>query len=76
MAKFVAELRKIVKYCEYGEVLSDMLRDRVVFGISNKRVQRRLLQEPDLTFDKALEMALAAETADRDSMRLQVTDKD
>lgn len=76
VAKFVAELRKIAEYCEYGEVLSDMLRDRVVCGISNKRVQRRLLQEPDLTFDKALEMALAAETADRDSRRLQITDKD
>ena len=70
VATFVAELRKIAVYCEYGGGLKDMLRDRVVCGISNKDVQRRLLQEPDLTFDKALEMVQAAETAERDSRRL------
>ena len=47
------------------------IHDRVVCGISNKDVQRRLLQEPDLTFDKALEMVQAAETAERDSRRLR-----
>lgn len=71
VATFVAALRKIAEYCEYGSVLDDMLRDRVVCGIHNKAVQRRLLQEPSLTFEKALEMALAAETADRDSRRLR-----
>ena len=72
VAVFVAELRKIAQYCDYGDVLSDMLRDRVVCGLANKAVQRRLLQEPTLTFEKALEVALAAETAARDS-RLQTT---
>ena len=79
VATFVAALRKIAEYCEYGSVLDDMLRDRVVCGINNKAVQRRLLQEPSLTFEKALEMALAAETADRDSRRLRgssLPDKD
>lgn len=32
-----------------------MMRDRVVCGISDRAVQRRLLQEPKLSFDKALE---------------------
>ena len=73
MAVFVAELRKIAQYCDYGDVLSDMLRDRVVCGLANKAVQRRLLQEPTLTFEKALEVAVAAETAARDSRRLADT---
>ena len=46
VAKFVAELHKIAEYCKYRKVLSDMLRDHVVCGISHKRVQRCLLQEP------------------------------
>ena len=33
-------------------------------------IQRRLLQQTDLTFDKALEVALAAEAAEKDSKRL------
>ena len=37
VAVFVAELRKITQYCEYGDALSDMLRDRVVCGISKSQ---------------------------------------
>ena len=47
-----------------------MLRDRLVCGIFDRTVQRRLLQQVDLTFDKALVAALAAEAADKDSRRL------
>lgn len=47
-----------------------MLRDRLVCGIRDKAVQRRLLREADLTFDKALDAALAAETAERYPRRL------
>ena len=70
VSTYVAELRKIAEFCDYGPVLSDMLRDRLVCGISNKTVQRRLLQELALTFDKALGIALSAEAADKDAKRL------
>ena len=42
------ELRKIAECCEYGPVLNDMLRDRLVCGMSNNAIQRRLLRETDL----------------------------
>lgn len=77
VATFVAELRKVAQFCEYGDVLSDMLHDCVFCGVSNKAVQRRLLLEPALTFEKALQMALAAEAAEKDSKRLRdVTDRE
>ena len=76
ISTYVAELRKIAEYCEYGAVLNDMLRDRLVCGIFDRTVQRRLLQQVDLTFDKALEAALAAEAADKDSRRLMRTTSD
>ena len=71
----MAELRKLAQHCDYGLVLSDMLRDRLVCGVADKSIQRRLLQTTDLTFDKALEVTLATEAADKDSRRLAV-DKD
>ncbi len=40
-----------------------MLRDRLVCGINNEVIQRRLLSEGDLTFDKALKMTVAMEAA-------------
>ena len=70
LATYVAELRKIAKFWDYGTVLSDMLRDRLICGICNKTVQRRLLQETDLTFDKVLRIALSAEAAEKDAKRL------
>ena len=42
-----------------------MLRGRLVCGIHDQGIQRRLLQQTDLTFDKALEVALAAEAAEK-----------
>ncbi len=40
-----------------------MLRDRLVCGVVDEALQRRLLAEPTLTFKEAEEKALAAETA-------------
>ena len=70
VSTFVAELRKLSEHCNFGTTLNDMLRDRLVCGISDQRIQRRLLAEPTLTFDKALELAQAAEAADRNAREL------
>ena len=47
-----------------------MLCDRLVCGISDQRIQRHLLVEPDLSFDKALELSLAAEAAEWNTREL------
>ena len=65
IAEYVAALRKIAEYCEYGAVLGDTLRDRLVCGIRHKGVQRRLLQETDLTFSTALKTPFTHETTRR-----------
>ena len=48
-----------------------MLRDRIVCGFNDSRLQRRLLAEKDLTFKKALEMAQAWEAAESNAKDLQ-----
>ena len=69
--EFVAALRHLSNDCEFGDTLSMMLRDRLVCGVEDERIQRRLLQETDLTFDKALNTANAMETAARNAVELQ-----
>ena len=73
VANFIAELRHLTRYCEFGDVLNDMLRDRLVCGIENSQIQRRLLAEPNLTLDKAVEILLAMESADHNARDLQKT---
>ena len=34
-AQYLAELRNLVRYCEYGQNLDEMLRDRLVCGIND-----------------------------------------
>ena len=45
-------------------------------GTCNRGTQRRLLLQVDLTFDKAIEVALAAEATDKDSRRLAAATAD
>ena len=51
-----------------------MLRDRLVCGINNEKMQWRLLAEPDLTLKKAEENALAMELASKHVVDIQPTD--
>ena len=36
---YLAELKRLSKYCSYGDSLDDMLRDRIVCGIQDQRRQ-------------------------------------
>ena len=71
MATFVSELKQLAVRCEFGASLEELLRDRLVCGIKDEHIQRRLLAEPHLTFTKAQDIALALESADRNTADLQ-----
>jgi transposase InsO family protein len=71
VAEFVSELRKLAENCQFGETLEDMLRDRLVCGINDDSVQRRLFIEKDLNFAKALSIAQSQEAAIRNISTLQ-----
>lgn len=69
-ASYVSVLRSFSEFCEFGDSLQDMLRDRLACGVNDERIQRRLLAESALTFEKALQVAQAIESADRDTKDL------
>ena len=61
---FLARLRNLAKDCQFQPgVLGEMLRDRLVCGIGNERLQSRLLSEPHLTLQSAETLAQAHESA-------------
>ena len=72
---FVAELRRLSEHCQFAGSLDDMLRDRLVCGVRDGRLQRRLLAEPDLTFRKAFELCQASELAEKNAQELQAGQK-
>ena len=76
IAPYVAELRRLAEHCNYRDSLNEMLRDRLVCGVNDNRLQRRLLAEANLTFKKAYEIAQAMEAAERSTKELQGTAAD
>ena len=60
-----------MEHCKYGEKLDEMLHDRIVCGIADSHLQRRLLAEPELTLKKAVKLAQAQETAHQVAQQLQ-----
>lgn len=47
------------------------LRDRLVCGLINSTCQKKLLTEKELSFEKALQLALAFEMANKQAQELQ-----
>ena len=74
LTEYVAELKKLAQSCNFGGHLDEALRDRLVCGMRSQGAQRRLLAEPDLTLDKALEIALAMEAAEKNIQQLNSTE--
>ena len=62
IAEYVSELRRISKNCQFGEQLCTALRDQLVSGLFQGTIQQKLLKEANLTLEKAIRIAQAAET--------------
>jgi len=71
IATYLAELQALAEHCHFEASLEDMLRDRLVVGINDPILQQRLLSEPQLSLKKATDIALAHETAVKDSKAIQ-----
>ncbi|KAL5459781.1 hypothetical protein EMCRGX_G033154 [Ephydatia muelleri] len=59
------------EHCEFRDGLDNILRDRLVCGLRDMKMQRRLLAEGKLTFMKAFELAQVAELMDKNVADLQ-----
>ena len=64
---WVKDLRTRANTCEFGDDTDNMIRDKIVFGVTDSRIKERLLREPNLTLVKCLEIFHAAK-----STRIQV----
>ncbi|XP_063534490.1 uncharacterized protein K02A2.6-like [Cydia strobilella] len=63
VADFVAELKKLAKHCVFGNGLTESLRDQLVCGLGDETIRQRLFTVDDISFDRALQMAVAMEAA-------------
>ncbi|XP_024893887.1 uncharacterized protein LOC112468774 [Temnothorax curvispinosus] len=69
--EFLAALHKLSVHCKFGYYLKTALRNQLVFGLSNKRTQARLLELADLTLEKAAQVATTMELSEKGAQQLQ-----
>jgi hypothetical protein len=61
--KFYADLRNLIKSCDFGKAEDKLLRTQIVLGIGDKDLQSKLLRE-DLSLDKVVRHCQATEQAE------------
>ncbi|CAI5785401.1 Hypothetical predicted protein [Podarcis lilfordi] len=67
---YTTALRQAAMHCEFRD-LDDALMDRIVCGVRDIHLQRRLLAKPDLMLQKATEEAVASEAAERSAQEIR-----
>ena len=68
---YVTELKLKSSHCEFGTLKASLIRDRIVAGVKEKKVQERLLREPELTLEKAIDICRAADETKKPSEEMQ-----
>ncbi|XP_040156387.1 uncharacterized protein LOC120896387 [Anopheles arabiensis] len=63
VTEFITALQKVAANCDFGQYLTKALRNQLVFGLRNPRIRNRLIEERNLTLEKAKQIALAMEAA-------------
>ena len=76
VATYLAELRRLASTCEFSEFLNEALCDRLVCGLREEDMQRRLLVEPRLNLKRALELSQGIKAAQKDAKEIQSTEND
>ncbi|CAK8685409.1 unnamed protein product [Clavelina lepadiformis] len=59
--EYVTQLKVIAKNCEFADLVESLIRDRVICGILDHKLQEALLREDTLTLDKAMSICRAKE---------------
>lgn len=57
VADYIMELKALSRTCEFDDYLEEALRDQLVFGIGDSKIQSALLREKELTFENACSIA-------------------
>lgn len=71
--EFFLELKKLARYCGFGDALNELIRDRIVAGITNNKLRERLLGTTNLTMDMAVEKARTFEETHVQSQAMSKT---
>lgn len=59
---FITYLHALAKYCNFGALHDEMIRDRIVVGVQDRKLSEKMQLDAKLTFESATAMARQSET--------------
>ena len=59
---FITDLHCLARYCNYGNLHEEMIRDRIMVGIRDNQLSQKMQLESALTLKKAIELARQSES--------------
>lgn len=73
--EYITALYELIETCEYGTLKEEILRDRLVVGIRDKRMSEKLQLEADLTLESAKKSIRQKEAVRQQSKELATSTK-
>ena len=64
---YLAELRRLSRYCNFQAFLDEAIWDKFVCGMINSSICKRLLTEDNLTLDTAIKLAISLEFSNQEN---------
>jgi len=64
---FVTDLKRRAEFCDFGAIKDSLIRDEIVVGLNDTKLRERLLQETDLTLEKAIKLCRITEQSKEQS---------
>ena len=68
--EYVNKLRGLSETCEFGTLRDSFIKDRIVLGTKHKQVRVTLLNQKELTLDKALSVCRSSELTEQHLLKI------
>ena len=68
---YISSLHQLADKCKYGTIEQELIRDRLVVGIRNKKLSEKMQLTEGLTLEKAIDMAVQQELVHKQQKDMQ-----
>ena len=76
MDVWITELKMMAKNCEYRDLENELIRDRIICGVCDTKLQERLLRADEMNLDKTIDACRQHETSQQQKELIQRRDED
>ena len=69
-------MKTLSEDCEFGESRNSLIKDLIIIGLRDEKLQERLLSEPDITLEQVCKRGQANEVTNQQARKIQATNRE